>query len=114
MAYLKHDDGKAIALRNQQVLGDDSPLEFDDEGYAEVADQRTAEKLAAMHRHISLGGHGPSSAADDGGGEDEGDGGTPLEDLSHEKLKARAEDAGIGDDIDLRQKGAIIDALSDE
>jgi len=82
MAYLKHDDDKAIELRNQQVLGDESPLEFNDDGFTEVGDQRTAEKLAAMHRHISLGGHGPETEVDEGGEDD----GKSLDDMTKEEL----------------------------
>lgn len=64
--WIKHDSGEATELRNQQVLGDDSPLEFDENGFAEVDEER-GRKLLAMHRHIERGGHGP--VEDDGGGD---------------------------------------------
>jgi len=51
---LQHDSGGAVALRNQQVLGDDSPLEFDEDGLAEV-DDAVGERLLAMHCHIARG-----------------------------------------------------------
>jgi len=72
MPSLKHESGGAAEVHNQQVLGDDSPLEFDDDGYAEVDDPAAAEKLLAMHRHIEPGGHGPSDTIT----EDEDDAGT--------------------------------------
>ncbi|WP_137288632.1 hypothetical protein [Natronorubrum halophilum] len=59
MPYLKHESGEATELRNSQILGDDSPLEFDEDGYAFVDDPDVAKKLLAMHRHIERGGHGP-------------------------------------------------------
>jgi len=72
--WLKHESGEATELRNSQVLGDDSPLEFDENGYAEVDNQR-GEKLLTMHRHIERGGHGPPDAEDDADDVDsEGDG----------------------------------------
>jgi len=36
---------------------------------------------------------------------------TPLEDLSHDDLKARAEEVGIADEVDLRSRGPILEAL---
>jgi hypothetical protein len=50
--WLRHDSGGPAELRNSQVLGDDSPLEFDEDGYAEV-DAVRGEMLLTMHRHIS-------------------------------------------------------------
>lgn len=69
--WLKHESGEPTEVRNSQVLGDDSPLEFGENGFAEIDDER-GRKLLTMHRHIERGGHGPASAADDtnGGGED--------------------------------------------
>jgi hypothetical protein len=64
MPYIRHESGEATELRNSQLLGDDSPLEFDEDGYAYVDDVRTAEKLLAMHRHIERGGSGPDGSAD--------------------------------------------------
>lgn len=71
--WLKHESGESAELRNSQVLGDDSPLEFDEDGYAEVDDQR-GEKLLTMHRHIERGGHGPPGAEDDDDVNGESDG----------------------------------------
>ena len=64
MPYLKHEDGEATELRNSQILGDDSPLEFDENGYVFVEDPTIADKLLAMHRHIERGGNGPEDSAD--------------------------------------------------
>jgi len=61
--WLRHESGEATELHNSQVLGDDSPLAFDEDGYAEVDDQR-GQMLLTMHRHIERGGHGPPDAAD--------------------------------------------------
>jgi hypothetical protein len=58
--FLRHTSGEATEVRNQQVLGDDSPLEFEEDGYAEVDDER-GEMLLTMHRHIERGGHGPQT-----------------------------------------------------
>ena len=66
--WLKHESGEATELRNSQVLGDDSPLEFDEDGYAEVDDER-GRKLLTMHRHIERGGHGPPGSGDDAYGD---------------------------------------------
>jgi hypothetical protein len=63
MPYLKNDSGESAEVRNQQVLGDDSPLEFDEDGYAYVEDSAVADKLLAMHRHIERGGKGPAGSA---------------------------------------------------
>lgn len=59
--WLKHDSGEATELQNQQVLGDDSPLEFDENGFAEVDEER-GRMLLAMHRHVERGGHGPDTS----------------------------------------------------
>jgi|GEM_PF-1468934 hypothetical protein len=73
MPYLKHESGGAGELRNSQILGDRSPLEFDEDGYAFVEDPAVADKLLAMHRHIERGGHGPDGG---GGSEAESESGT--------------------------------------
>ena len=70
--WLKHESGEATEVRNSQVLGDDSPLEFDENGFAEIDDER-GRKLLTMHRHIERGGHGPASAADDADDADDAD-----------------------------------------
>lgn len=44
---------------------------------------------------------------------DESDEDPALEDLTHDELKERAEERGIADEIDLRSKESIIDALED-
>ncbi|SFS62982.1 hypothetical protein [Halostagnicola kamekurae] len=64
MPYIKHESGEAGELRNSQILGDRSPLEFDEDGYAYVEDPIVADKLLAMHRHIERGGHGPGGSDD--------------------------------------------------
>jgi hypothetical protein len=54
MRYLRHKDGGDAVLKNSQVLGDDSPLEFGDGVAGPVADD-VARKLASMHRHVEVG-----------------------------------------------------------
>ena len=65
MPYLKHESGGAGELRNSQILGDRSPLEFDMDGYVFVEDPDVAKKLLAMHRHIERGGHRPETSSDE-------------------------------------------------
>jgi hypothetical protein len=55
MRYLEHDSGGAATLKNGQVLGDDSPLEFDADGRSEPVGGDVATTLATMHRHVTLG-----------------------------------------------------------
>ncbi|WP_226041572.1 hypothetical protein [Natrinema sp. DC36] len=71
MPYLKHESGEATELRNSQILGDNSPLEFDEDGYAFVEDPTVADKLLAMHRHIERGGRGPEASSDEDEAESE-------------------------------------------
>lgn len=77
MPYLKHESGEATELRNSQILGDDSPLEFDEDGYAFVEDPVLADKLLAMHRHIERGGNGPDGRGGSGA-ESETESGTEV------------------------------------
>jgi hypothetical protein len=68
MAWLRHDSGGAATLKNQQVLGPDSPLKFDADGYAEVADD-VVDQLLAMHAHVeqvSAPADNDTDGADDG------------------------------------------------
>jgi len=97
--YLKHESGSSAELRNQQVLGDDSPLVFDEEGYAEVDDAR-GEKLLTMHRHIEPGGHGPET-----GGADEFDAGTFVD---------RTPMSDVVEDIETGEYDDHLDAIADE
>jgi hypothetical protein len=99
--FLKHDSDGAAELRNQQVLGDDSPLEFDEDGYAEV-DDAVGEKLLAMHRHIQRGGHGP-----DNGDETDGDG------FEAEAFVDRTPMDDVVDDIESGEYDDHLDAIAD-
>lgn len=54
MVRLAHDSGEAVTVFSEQALGDESPLEFDENGYAEVHDEEAAELAAAMHRDIRV------------------------------------------------------------
>lgn len=51
---LAHDSGGPAVLKSAQVLGDDSPLEFDENGYAWVDDEEVAQKVAALHKHVTV------------------------------------------------------------
>lgn len=55
MRYLNHDSGEAATLHNAQILGDESPLEFDEDGRAGPLDDDIAAKVAAMDRHVTVG-----------------------------------------------------------
>lgn len=54
MVRLAHDSGEAVTVDSRQALGDESPLEFDEDGYAEVDDEEAAELCAALHRDIRV------------------------------------------------------------
>lgn len=71
MVRLAHDSGGAVDLKCRQVLGDDSPLAFDDDGYAWVDDDDVAERIAALHTHVTVEPAAPAPDADD---EDDGAG----------------------------------------
>lgn len=114
MPYLKHESGEATELRNSQILGDQSPLEFDDDGYAFVEDSVVADKLLAMHRHIERGGRGPEGSSDDFDAA-EFVGRTPMDDVvddiesgdydEHlEAIKEAADREGVQDAVDERRE----------
>lgn len=65
MAYLRHDSGGPATLKNRQALGDDSPLEFDDDGYAGPFDDETAIRVSAMNRHVDAVETRPDSGGSD-------------------------------------------------
>jgi hypothetical protein len=93
MAYIRHDSHDETTISNRQALGEDSPIETDGDGYAEVADDDTATLVAAMDSHISLEGPGDTGESDDSAGDD-------LEAKSYDDLRALASEY---DDIDGRQ-----------
>jgi len=80
-----------------------------DGGVITVTDADTAREMVAERDPIVWADGPPDTDTEADAGDD-----TALEALSHEELKARAEAAGIDDDVDLRQKDAIIAALADE
>jgi len=51
---------------------------------------------------------------DDDADAEKSDGATPLDEMDHDELKAEAERRGVADDIDLRSKDSIRDALREE
>lgn len=52
MVRLKHDSGSSTVLKSAQILGPLSPLEFDDDGYAELDDEGLASSVVALHPHV--------------------------------------------------------------
>lgn len=66
MAYLRHDSGGPATLKNGQVLGDESPMEFDSDGYAGPVDDEDATLIAAMHTHVEAVDSRPESDATPG------------------------------------------------
>jgi hypothetical protein len=95
MAYIRHDSHDETTISNRQALGEDSPIETDGDGYAEVADDDTATLVAAMDSHISV--ETPSDTGEDEGYDPAGD---DLEAKSYDDLRALASEY---DDIDGRQ-----------
>ena len=101
MRHIEHESGVAGELKNAQILGDDSPVEFDEDGRAGPFDDRVAELLVGMHAHIELGGR----AEEDGDDES-------LSEMSRDELYNLAQD----EDIEGRSgmtKNELIDALED-
>ena len=100
MRYIEHESGVAGELKNAQILGDDSPAEFDEDGRAGPFDDRVAELLVGMHAHIELGGRA------------EEDDGESLSEMSRDELYNLAQD----EDIEGRSgmtKDELIAALED-
>jgi len=68
MAWVHHDSHGQTTIVNEQALGPESPLETDEDGYAEVEDDEVAELLAAMDAHVGVvgpPGHGTSDESDE-------------------------------------------------
>jgi hypothetical protein len=129
MRYLTHDSGSEVTVKNAQVLGDESPLEFDDDGRAGPVADELAETVAAMDAHIAVGERvRDHSAADDGGADHEDDvdeddafdaaafvDRTPMDDVvediesgevdAHlEEIAAAADRVGVQDAVETRME----------
>jgi len=86
----------AVARRETVRTDEDGTVEVDNEEYVDAL------KRAGFE------------VADDSEGEEESDDTEgDLEDLNHDELKAVAEEEGIADEIDLRSKDSILNALQD-
>jgi len=72
MAYIRHDSHGETVIKSGQILGEASPLETDSDGYAEVEDEETATRLAAVHRHVTAASPRPDTS--DAADEDDADG----------------------------------------
>lgn len=55
MRYIRSEADDPTAIKNAQVLGDQSPLEFDDQGRAGPLEDDLAERVVAMDAHLTLG-----------------------------------------------------------
>lgn len=110
---LKHEAGDATELNNSQVLGDDSPLQFDADGYAEIGDRR-GELLLSMHRHIGPGGRKrPADGDGDTDTDTDTETGADPETLTKSELYDMASEAGIEGRSSM-DKGELIDALFED
>ncbi|QLH77457.1 hypothetical protein HZS55_09180 [Halosimplex rubrum] len=121
MAWIRHDSGEETVIKCQQVLGSASPLETDDDGYAEVGDD-AADQLVALHAHLDHSGPPPDGASEesDGAAADTFDAGefvdrTPMskvvEDIESgdydahlEEIKGAAGRQGVQDAVDERRE----------
>lgn len=54
MPWIRHDSHEQTTIKNRQALGAESPLETDDDGFAEVEDGDAAELLAALDTHVTF------------------------------------------------------------
>lgn len=117
--YLRHDLDEDPTVHDEQVLGEHSPLEFED-GEAIVADEQTATDLVRRHSHLLHGGRvdGDEEADEEAeAAEDEADP-ADLPDLSGEEWRAMAS-AYDFEDVNGRNgaddiKAAFADLSDDE
>lgn len=74
-----------------------------------------ADALLEAHDFMEIVDEATEGSDGDESSDESGDEGesVALEDLTHDELKARAEERGIADEIDLRNKDSIIEALED-
>lgn len=118
MVRLAHASGEAVTIDSEQALGDESPLVFDEDGYAHVNDEEAAKLCAAMHRDIRV---EPAADDTDGGTGDNDDfdaaafaDRTPMEtvisdiesgeyDGHLDAIEAEASREGVKDAIDARR-----------
>lgn len=54
MAWIRHDSGHQTTIKNEQALGSASPLQTDEDGYAEIDDEEAAEMLVILDGHIDF------------------------------------------------------------
>ncbi|MDL5361356.1 hypothetical protein [Halalkalicoccus sp. NIPERK01] len=84
-------------------LGRDDPVEQGETFEPTDAERRAYSDLMS-----------PVESEPDNGDEDAGEGDDrDLEELTHDELKELAEERRVADEIDLRSKGSIIDALEE-
>jgi hypothetical protein len=102
MVRLAHDSGGPATLKCGQVLGNESPLEFDEDGYAHVDDPEAAEQIAALHRHVDVEPAAQSPASSDDPAETDAVE-SPIHPTEHtvDDLEAALEDGDFtGDELD--------------
>jgi hypothetical protein len=100
--WLRHDSHGPATLKNAQILGSDSPLEFDEDGYAEVDDD-DGRQLVAMHTHVERAtppGHGEVDSEPDA-----------VEAFDAEAFVDRTPMAEVVDDIESGDVDAHLDAI---
>jgi hypothetical protein len=131
MVRLAHDSGEATTLKCEQALGDDSTLEFDENGHAYVDDKDDADLIAALHKHVTVEPAAPDTAEEDGkgtkekedGGTQEGDDGfdaaafvdrTPMSDVVDDLESGDYDehlDAIAAAEADSRDRDGVKDAI---
>jgi hypothetical protein len=67
MVRLTHDSGRPATVKCEQALGDDSPLEFDEDGVAYVDDEDAADLDETLTAHVRV----EPAAPEPSDGEDE-------------------------------------------
>jgi len=93
----RHPRTMAVATRETVRTNADGTVSVDDPEYVETL------KTAGFREADET----------DADSESEVEADDDLEDLTHGELKAKAEEAGIADEIDLRSKDSIAEALRD-
>jgi len=116
MAWIRHDSGKAAVIKCQQVLGADSPLETDDEGYAEVGDD-AADQLVALHTHLDHSGPPTDSDGDGDAAADTFDAAAFVDRTPMSAVVADIESGGydehLGDIKDAADRQGVQDAVDE-
>lgn len=118
MPSVRKTGGPEVAIRDMGRFRPGETYEVD----RETAEYLTSERDFLYVKEDTAGGDGTPEDTDASDAEDTTDGDVPSEDapeqkalseLTHDELKDLAESEGIAEEIDLRSKESIIDALGD-